>query len=153
MQGLNTTPVHGHAALFGVYGMLGLGLMLFCLRALRPGMAWKNGPLWLAFWSITVGLAAVVLFGMLPIGLMQAWASVEYGTWYARSTEFLQTGIMGRLRWLRMIGDTIFAFGAIVLGWFILGLLTGHSYDQRGYVADGEWEIRTRHEVPSHAGD
>jgi nitric oxide reductase subunit B len=153
MQGLNTTPVHGHAALFGVYGMLGLGLMLFCLRALRPGMAWKNGPLWLAFWSITVGLAAVVLFGMLPIGLMQAWASVEYGTWYARSTEFLQTGIMGRLRWLRMIGDTIFAFGAIVLGWFILGLLTGHSYDQRGYVAEGEWEIRTRHEVRSHAGD
>jgi nitric oxide reductase subunit B len=153
MQGLNTTPVHGHAALFGVYGMLGLGLLLFCLRALRPGMAWKNGPLWLAFWSITVGLAAVVLFGMLPIGLMQAWASVEYGTWYARSTEFLQTGIMGRLRWLRMISDTIFAFGAIVLGWFILGLLTGHSYDQRGYVAEGEWEIRTRHEVRSHAGD
>ena len=31
MQGLNTTPVHGHAALFGVYGMLGIGLMLFCL--------------------------------------------------------------------------------------------------------------------------
>ena len=39
MQGLNTTPVHGHAALFGVYGMLGIGLMLFCLRALRPGDA------------------------------------------------------------------------------------------------------------------
>ena len=37
MQGLNTTPVHGHAALFGVYGMLGIGLMLFSLRALRPG--------------------------------------------------------------------------------------------------------------------
>ena len=153
MQGLNTTPVHGHTALFGVYGMLGLGLMLFCLRALRPGKSWKNGPLWLAFWSINVGLAAMVVFSMLPIGLMQAWASVEYGTWYARSAEFLQTGIMGRLRWLRMIGDTIFAFGAIVLGWFILGLLTGHSYDQRGYVAEGEWEIRTRHEVPSHAGD
>ncbi len=29
MQGLNTTPVHGHTALFGVYGMLGIGLMLF----------------------------------------------------------------------------------------------------------------------------
>ncbi len=37
MQGLNTTAVHAHTALFGVYGMLGLGLMLFCLRALRPG--------------------------------------------------------------------------------------------------------------------
>src|SRR5262245_21917160 len=34
MQGLNTTPVHGHAALFGAYGMLGMGLMLFVLRAL-----------------------------------------------------------------------------------------------------------------------
>ena len=29
MQGLNTTAVHGHTALFGVYGMLGIGLMLF----------------------------------------------------------------------------------------------------------------------------
>ena len=34
VQGLNMTPAHGHAALFGVYGMLGIGLMLFCLRGL-----------------------------------------------------------------------------------------------------------------------
>ena len=56
MQGLNTTPVHGHTALFGVYGMLGLGLMLFCLRALRPGRAWKDRPLAFAFWAINIGL-------------------------------------------------------------------------------------------------
>ena len=43
MQGLNTTPVHGHTALFGVYGMLGLGLMLFCLRVLQPSRPWKQG--------------------------------------------------------------------------------------------------------------
>ena len=111
MQGLNTTPVHAHTALFGVYGMLGLGLMLFCLRALRPGMAWKNGPLWFSFWAINIGLALMVLLSMLPIGLMQAWASVEYGTWYARSAEFLHSGGMNQLRWMRMIGDTIFAAG------------------------------------------
>src|SRR5690606_13990034 len=35
MQGLNTTPVHAHTALFGVYGMLGIGLMLFVLRDLN----------------------------------------------------------------------------------------------------------------------
>src|SRR5207244_3659548 len=58
MQGLNTTPVHGHTALFGVYGMLGLGLMLFCLRALRPGNAWKNAPLAFAFWAINIGTCA-----------------------------------------------------------------------------------------------
>src|SRR5664279_403311 len=129
VQGLNTTPVHGHTALFGVYGMLGLGLMLFCLRALRPGRAWKNGPLALAFWSINIGLALMVLLSMLPIGLAQTWASVEYGTWYARSSEFLHSGHLNDLRWMRMIGDTIFAFGALVLGWFILGLATGHSYE------------------------
>jgi nitric oxide reductase subunit B len=32
MQGLNITANHGHAALFGVYGMLGLGLMLYAMR-------------------------------------------------------------------------------------------------------------------------
>ena len=146
MQGLNTTPVHGHTALFGVYGMLGLGLMLFCLRALRPGMAWKNAPLAFAFWAINIGLTLMVLLSMLPIGLMQAWASVEYGTWYARSAEFLHSGGMNQLRWMRMIGDTIFAIGAIVLGWFVLGLVTGHSYDRRRYVAEGEWEVRLREE-------
>ncbi|HVP49394.1 MAG TPA: nitric-oxide reductase large subunit, partial [Bryobacteraceae bacterium] len=142
MQGLNTTPVHGHTALFGVYGMLGLGLMLFCLRALRPGKAWKDAPLSFAFWAINIGLALMVLLSLLPIGLMQTWASVEYGTWYARSAEFLQSGHMNDLRWMRMIGDTIFALGAIVLGWFVLGLVTGHSYAEHGYVPEGGWEVR-----------
>jgi nitric oxide reductase subunit B len=152
MQGLNTTPVHAHTALFGVYGMLGLGLMLFCLRALRPGKAWKNGPLWFSFWAINIGLALMVTISLLPIGLMQTWASVEYGTWYARSAEFMQTPLMNHLRWMRMIGDSIFAIGALVLGWFVLGLVTGHSYDQRGYVAEGEWAVR-EHEIPAHVGD
>jgi nitric oxide reductase subunit B len=146
MQGLNTTAVHGHTALFGVYGMLGLGLMLFCLRALRPGVAWKNGPLALAFWGINLGLTLMVLLSLLPIGLMQVWASVEYGTWYARSSEFLHSGYMNQLRWMRMIGDTTFAFGALVLGWFVLGLVTGHSYSKSGFVAEGEWRVRSEEE-------
>ncbi len=144
MQGLNTTPVHGHTALFGVYGMLGLGLMLFCLRALRPGMAWKNGPLSFAFWSINIGLALMCLLSMLPIGLMQAWASVAQGTWYARSSEFLHSGGMNQLRWMRMIGDSLFALGALALGWFVLGLVTGHSYDDKGYVGEGEWVVKPK---------
>src|SRR5512142_2726629 len=142
MQGLNTTPVHGHTALFGVYAMLGLGLMLFCLRALRPGKAWKERPLWLAFWTINGGLAAMVLLSLLPIGLLQGWASVQYGTWYARSAEFLQTPLMSHLRWLRMFGDTLFAIGALVLGGFVLGLATGHSYDNKRVVKEGELSER-----------
>lgn len=146
VQGLNLTPVHGHTALFGVYGMLGLGLMLFCLRALKPGLRWKERPLAIAFWSINLGLALMVLLSMLPVGLMQAWASVEFGTWYARSSEFLQTPLLTRLRWMRMIGDTMFAFGALVLGWFVLGLVTGHSFEKAS-VTHGE----SREEEPELA--
>ena len=35
--------------------------------------------------------------------------------------------IMQTLRWLRVPGDTIFAFGAIALVLFVAGLKTGHS--------------------------
>ena len=42
MQGLNTTAVHGHTALFGVYGMLGIGLMLFCLKGLTGQKRMEN---------------------------------------------------------------------------------------------------------------
>src|SRR5512141_1488419 len=94
MQGLNLTPLHGHTALFGVYGMLGLGLMLFCLRGLTQREAWKSRTLSFSFWSINVGLALMVLLSLLPLGLLQTWASVEHGMWYARSAEFMQTGLM-----------------------------------------------------------
>ncbi|PKL83913.1 MAG: nitric oxide reductase large subunit [Ignavibacteriae bacterium HGW-Ignavibacteriae-3] len=122
MQGLNTTPVHGHAALFGVYGMLGIGLMLFTLRAIRPDIEWNEKPLKFSFWSINFGLFAMVTFSLLPVGLMQTWASVQYGYWYARSAEFLQTPLMDTLRWMRAFGDTIFAVGVLVLVYFIATL-------------------------------
>ncbi|HVJ06936.1 MAG TPA: nitric-oxide reductase large subunit [Acidisarcina sp.] len=141
MQGLNTTPVHGHTALFGVYGMLGLGLTLFCLRAMRPARPWKQGALKMSFWCINLGLAFMVLFSMLPVGLLQVWASIQYGTWYARSAEFMQAGPMNTLRWLRVPGDILFSIGAAAFAWFVLGLLTGHSFDNRG---DGEVAGRSR---------
>jgi nitric oxide reductase subunit B len=122
MQGLNTTPVHGHAALFGVYGMLGIGLMLFCLRAIDPRARWGNRVIGFAFWTINLGLLSMVLLSLLPVGLMQTWASVEHGYWYARSAEFLQTPVMKVLRWMRVPGDTLFAFGAVGLVLFVLQL-------------------------------
>ncbi|MGH6886268.1 MAG: nitric-oxide reductase large subunit, partial [Geminicoccales bacterium] len=89
VQGLNTTAVHAHSALFGVYGMLGIGLMLFCLRGLSPREAWDDGLLKSAFWLLNGGLAAMVLLSLLPVGAIQAWASVSKGLWYARSAELL----------------------------------------------------------------
>jgi len=120
MQGLNTTPVHGHAALFGVYGMLGIGLMLFCLRTLDPGQEWKERLVRFSFWAINAGLMTMVVLSLLPVGLMQTWASVEHGYWYARSAEFLQTPVMNFLRWMRVPGDTLFTLGAMALVLFVL---------------------------------
>lgn len=130
MQGLNTTPLHGHAALFGVYGMLGIGLMLMCLRVLIPGRPWKDGMLKIGFWGMNVGLMAMCVLSLLPVGLLQTKASVETGYWFARSSEFMQTDLMQTLRWMRVPGDTIFFLGAVALVWFVFGLWTGHSFSR-----------------------
>lgn len=142
MQGLNTTAVHGHTALFGVYGMLGIGLTLFCVRSLMPGRAWKDKPLALAFWSINTGLMLMVILSLLPIGMMQTWASVGVGTWYARSPEFMGLPILQTLRWLRVPGDIIFFLGALFIGWFMVGLLTGHSFQEKGSVEAGSVQVK-----------
>ncbi len=123
MQGLNTTAVHAHGALYGVYGTLGLGLLLFCLRAMKPELKWKEKPIWFAFWAINIGLMLEILLSLLPVGLMQTYRSVSVGYWSARSSEFLQTNLMQTLRWLRMIGDTVFALGAVSFVYFALDLM------------------------------
>jgi len=128
MQGLNTTPLHGHAALFGVYGMLGIGLMLMCLRVLIPSREWKDGILRFSFWTLNGGLMAMCVLSLLPVGLLQTKASVEIGYWYARSSEFMKTDLMQTLRWMRVPGDTIFFLGAVALVIFVAGLKTGHSF-------------------------
>lgn len=132
MQGLNTTPVHAHTALFGVYGILGMGLILFSLKALRPDRIWKTKFLALSFWGINIGLFAMAVFSLLPIGLMQTWASVEHSYWYARSAEFLQQPLMNTLRWLRVPGDMIFAVGALGFVFFVFACHTNLLSEPRG---------------------
>ncbi|HAF28077.1 MAG TPA: nitric oxide reductase large subunit [Bacteroidales bacterium] len=127
MQGLNTTPVHGHTALFGVYGMLGIGLMLFVLRDMDLKAIWKEKTIKYAFWMLNIGLLLMVLISVLPVGLAQTVVSVKHGLWYARSAEFLEQPTLETIRWLRVIGDTIFAIGSLYLGWFVFGLKTGWS--------------------------
>ncbi len=131
MQGLNTTAVHGHTALFGVYGMLGIGLMLFVLRDMDKSVVWKEKWIKFAFWSINIGLATMVGISVLPIGLAQTVASVQEGLWWARSAEFMQQPYLIVFKWLRVIGDTIFAVGVVALVWFIFGLRFGWSHEPK----------------------
>jgi nitric oxide reductase subunit B len=122
MQGLNLTALHGHTALFGVYGMLGLGLMLFCLRGLKPDAHWNEGWLRGSFWALNIGLSLMALLTLLPLGVLQLSAVLENGYWYARSAEFMTQPIIHLLVWMRVPGDTIFAVGALLFCWFVARL-------------------------------
>ncbi|MBS0214514.1 MAG: nitric-oxide reductase large subunit [Proteobacteria bacterium] len=133
MQGLNLTPLHGHTALFGVYGMLGIGLMLFCLRGLKPDVAWRSGALRGAFWCLNIGLSLMALLTLLPLGVLQLQAALEHGYWFARSDAFMNRPIIHLLVWMRVPGDTIFSIGALTLAWFVLRLWVA----PRREIADG----------------
>ena len=127
VQGLNMTPAHGHAALFGVYGMLGIGLLLFCLRGLYARALHADRLLAPAFWSLNLGLAMMVFISLLPAGIYQAWHSVTTGLWFARSPEIVHSHVMETLVWLRVPGDIVFAAGAVFLAVYALRLLGGPS--------------------------
>jgi len=124
IQGLNTTPVHAHAALFGVYGFLALGFTLLVLRYIRPQYVLREGLMKTAFWGLNAGLVLMIFTSLLPIGIIQFHASVSEGLWYARSEAFMQQPILQTLRWVRTFGDVVFIAGALSMAsQVVLGLI------------------------------
>ncbi|MTW13805.1 nitric-oxide reductase large subunit [Pseudoduganella eburnea] len=123
MQGMNMTAAHGHAALFGVYGMLGIGLMLFCLRGLVDRFAWSDALLAKMFWFMNIGLAMMVFMSLVPAGIYQAVAAITKGMWYARSPEVVHSAFMENAVWMRVPGDVVFAIGCLFLALFALRLI------------------------------
>ncbi len=115
VQGLNTTPVHAHAALFGVYGFLALGFTLLVLRYIRPDFVFDTRLMKTAFWGLNAGLVLMIATSLLPIGIIQFHASVSEGLWYARSEAFMQQPLLQTLRWVRTFGDVVFIGGAIAM--------------------------------------
>jgi nitric oxide reductase subunit B len=123
VQGLNMTAAHGHAALFGVYGMLGIGLMLFCLRGLYARHLHADHLIKPAYWGLNIGLAMMVFMSLLPAGIYQAYAAITKGLWFARSAEVIHSPVMETLVWLRVPGDILFAIGAVFLALYAFRLL------------------------------
>ncbi len=120
VQGLNTTPVHAHAALFGVYGFLALGFTLLVLRYIRPQLQFNEGLMKVAFWWLNAGLVLMIATSLLPIGIIQFHASVSQGLWYARSEAFMQQDLLQTLRWVRTFGDAVFIIGALAMAWQVV---------------------------------
>ena len=112
--GTYLTPNHGHAAMFGVCGMLSLSLCVFVMREVCNDEQWRKIVKFIkvSFWGLNIGLAMMLLFSLLPSGFLQIWDSVENGYWHARSSDFVNSDIMKVLGWLRMPGDLVF----IILG-------------------------------------
>ena len=127
LQGLMTTPTHGHAALFGVYGMLGIGLLLLCRRDLpQVACRWSDRALQWVFWLFNGGLALMVFGSLLPQGILQGLVSFRDGYWYARTAEMMHSQAMEALVWLRVPGDVVFAVGALLLVVLLARLEFGH---------------------------
>jgi nitric oxide reductase subunit B len=109
--GTALTPNHGHGAMMGVYGMLAVGLALFCLRYMIPENRWSDRAAKVSFWSLNIGLAWMVFATLFPLGILQLYHSVSVGYYDARSLKFLSNHTNALLEWLRLPGDTLFIIG------------------------------------------
>ena len=112
--GTALTANHGHAAMMGVYGMLAVGLALFCLRYLIPAERWPDRLAKISFWSLNLGLAWMTFATLLPLGLIQLYKSVDSGYFSARTLEFLTNDTNTVIEWIRFPGDVLFIVGGVV---------------------------------------
>jgi nitric oxide reductase subunit B len=112
--GTALTANHSHAAMMGVYGMLAVGFMLFCLRYLLPEHAWSDKLAKTSFWSLNIGLAWMCFVTLLPLGIVQLHRSVSQGYWAARELNFLTNDLNALLGWFRLPGDVVFIGGGVL---------------------------------------
>jgi nitric oxide reductase subunit B len=127
-MGTSLTANHGHAAMFGVFGMLALGVVFFCLRAIRGDSPWKRAERFvrIGFWGVNIGLGLMIVLDLFPGGVLQLWDAIHNGYWHARRLTFLMGGLYHTLEWIRMAADLTFLFvGAVPLAWAVLLLVFG----------------------------
>jgi len=112
--GTALTANHAHAAMMGVYGMLSVGLTLFCLRYMIPETRWSDRAAKLSFWSLNIGLFWMVFVTLFPLGILQLYTSVNEGYFEARSLKNITSGTNALLEWMRLPGDVLFILGGVL---------------------------------------
>jgi len=126
--GTTLTANHGHAAMFGVFGMLALGVLVFCLRALSSDEAWGFAEKYIqrGFWGLNIGLGLMILLDLFPAGMLQLWDVLTNGYWHARRLSYLMGGTYHTLEWVRMAADLIFLLlGAVPIVFATFKLVLG----------------------------
>lgn len=115
------TANHAHTALFGVYGMLAIALILFSWRGLVENRFWSDRILAVSFWGLNGGLFLMFTTGLLPLGILQVWYCYDQGFWWGRSAGFYELPFVQWIGFWRVIPDTIIiVFGAFPLLFFLL---------------------------------
>jgi nitric oxide reductase subunit B len=128
--GTALTANHGHAAMMGVYGMLALGLAMFCLRYLIPAERWPERWARICFWSTNLGLAWMCFATLLPLGILQLYKSVDVGYFDARELKFLTNDTNALIEWLRLPGDLVFILGGAIPALYIAWLGIRHTVER-----------------------
>ncbi len=150
--GTSLTANHGHAAMMGVYGMLAVGLALFCLRYLIPAERWPERAAKWSFWSLNIGLAWMCFSDLLPLGFLQLYESVSSSYFHARSLEFLTNSTNTLLEWLRFPGDVLFIAGGVLPLLYICWLGVRHRVG-KGTLEEPEEILFTEITEPDARGD
>jgi nitric oxide reductase subunit B len=114
--GTMLTPNHGHAAMMGVFGMLGLALMTFTLRQVSTDAQWLKVEKFVqvGFWGLNVGLLLMVLITLFPGGVLQLIDVLNNGYWHARSPAFLGGSLIKFVEWIRLVPDLVFGVAGVV---------------------------------------
>jgi nitric oxide reductase subunit B len=97
--GTQFTANHGHAALMGVYGMLAMGFFMFVAQYFVPRDRATDWAMRVSFWSLNVGLAAMVFVNLVPVGFLQFQDSLQNGYWHARAADFYAKPWVNSLKW------------------------------------------------------
>jgi nitric oxide reductase subunit B len=114
-HGTYLTVGHAHAAMFGAFGFLALGMATYMLRISTRN--WSGRRLRWAFWSWNAGLALMVLVSVLPVGFLQLEAAFTASYDAARSLAFYNSETVQLLFWARLPGDTLLILGTVLFAW------------------------------------
>ena len=110
------TVNHGHAAMMGVFGMLGIGLIVFVIRQTASEPLWRDLEKYvrIGFWGLNGGLMMMVVMSLFPAGILQLIDVLENGYWHARSLAYTGGDLARLLEWSRLPGDLVFiVFGVV----------------------------------------
>ena len=119
-HGTYMTVAHAHAAMFGAFGFLALGMAVYMLRLTVDPDRWNERRLRWAFWLWNAGLAIMVLISLLPIGFLQLETAFTQGYDAARSLAFYNGDLVQLLFWARFPGDTLLILGTVVFAYDVI---------------------------------